>query len=160
MPNIPSCFHDSLLSSSCLRVLLGAQLMRSIKLCMELCDKGSGSSSTTQVRVICLHLLWMPLSLDKNTKEVKWLWVYVQNHWLYANFCLFAESQYLQSSDWKVKVSQQVMRILYLFLQCPHYSTLFIFFFSRILFYTASIFFWCKLLKMFLRINNRLQTVT
>lgn len=34
----------------------------------------------------------MSLSLDRNTKQVKWLWVYVQNHWLYANFCPFAEN--------------------------------------------------------------------
>lgn len=37
----------------------------------------------------------MLLFLNKVTKQAKWLWVYVQNQWLYANFCPFIEKQYL-----------------------------------------------------------------
>lgn len=91
VPNSPSCFHSSLLTVCCARALCGAHFMRSVPLYGAVW-KSSGSSTTTQVRVICLHLLWMSLSLDRNTKQVKWLWVYVQNHWLYANFCPFAEN--------------------------------------------------------------------
>jgi len=44
----------------------------------------------------------MSVFIEKNTKQAKWLRFYVQNQWLYANFCPVIEGQYLWSCDWRV----------------------------------------------------------
>lgn len=79
-----------------------------------------GLQSVTWVRVIYLHLLRMPLFLDRNSNQAKRPRLYVQNWWLYANFSLFIESQFLYSWDWGVNDFWAVS----LFLPRPRYSPL------------------------------------